>query len=120
VIDQDGHYSLESDYGKLFSHPLDDYSNEESREIILACVYGMPANSGTNGRYGNRLPYFLTPNLQVPRGEFLILLGNIQVKVMGILFRLLILATMFLLTNKLILVSKIILFGISYIIKGWF
>lgn len=62
VIDQDGHYSLESDYGKLFSHPLDDYSNEESREIILACVYGMPANSGTNGRYGNRLPYFLTPN----------------------------------------------------------
>lgn len=22
VIDQDGHYSLESDYGKLFSHPL--------------------------------------------------------------------------------------------------
>lgn len=41
---------------------MDDYSNEESREIILACVYGMPANSGTNGRYGNRLPYFLTPN----------------------------------------------------------
>ena len=36
VIDQDGHYSLESDYGKLFSHPLDDYSNEESREIILS------------------------------------------------------------------------------------
>lgn len=62
VIDQDGHYSLESDYGKLFSHPLDDYSNESSKEIILACVYGMPANSGTNGRYGNRLPYFLTPN----------------------------------------------------------
>ena len=54
--------SLESDYGKLFSHPLDDYSNESSKEIILACVYGMPANSGTNGRYGNRLPYFLTPN----------------------------------------------------------
>lgn len=62
VIDQDGYYSLEADYGKLFSHPLDDYSNESSREIILACVYGMPANSGTNGRYGNRLPYFLTPN----------------------------------------------------------
>lgn len=34
------------------------------------------------------------------------IIGNIQVKVMGILFRLLILATMFLLTNKLILVFK--------------
>lgn len=61
-IDTDGYYRLEEDYGKLFSHPLDDYSNEESHEIVLAVVFGSPANSGTNGRYGNRLPYFLQPN----------------------------------------------------------
>lgn len=62
VIDQDGHYRLEQNYGKMFSHPLDDYSNEESHEFILSCVYGMPANSGTNGRYGNRLNDFLSPS----------------------------------------------------------
>lgn len=62
VIDQDGYYKLEQNYGKLFSHPLDDYSNEESREFILSCVYGMPANSGVNGRYGNRLNSFLSPS----------------------------------------------------------
>ncbi|NDW11452.1 RagB/SusD family nutrient uptake outer membrane protein [Bacteroides sp. 214] len=61
VIAQDGYYKLETDYGKIFAHPMDDYSNEESREIILACVYGMPANSGNNGRYGNRLNAFMSP-----------------------------------------------------------
>lgn len=56
VIDN-GYYELESDFGKLFSHPLNDYSNENSRELILSCVYG-PVGSADNGRFGNRLPYF--------------------------------------------------------------
>lgn len=56
VIDN-GYYELESDFGKLFSHPLNDYSNENSHELILSCVYG-PMGSADNGRYGNRLPYF--------------------------------------------------------------
>lgn len=51
------YYQLEADYGKLFSHPLGDYSNESSKELILSCVYG-PMGSADNGRYGNRLPYF--------------------------------------------------------------
>lgn len=50
-------YELESDYGKLFSHPLGDYSNESSKELILSCVYG--SGTADNGRYGNRIPYFI-------------------------------------------------------------
>ena len=60
VIDQDGYYALEPDYAKMFEHKLDDYSNENSREFILSCVFGTPANSGDNGRYGNRLNAFLS------------------------------------------------------------
>lgn len=56
VIDH-GYYDLEPDFGKLFNHPLGDYSNENSRELILSCVYG-PMGGADNGRYGNRLPYF--------------------------------------------------------------
>ena len=56
VIDH-SYYQLESDFGKLFCHPMNDYSNESSRELILSCVYG-PIGSADNGRYGNRLPYF--------------------------------------------------------------
>lgn len=44
----------------MFEHKLDDYSNENSREFILSCVFGTPANSGDNGRYGNRLNAFLS------------------------------------------------------------
>lgn len=51
-----GYYQLESDYGKLFSHPLGDYTNENSKELILSCVYG--SQGADNGRYGNRMPYF--------------------------------------------------------------
>lgn len=120
VIDQDGHYSLESDYGKLFSHPLDDYSNEESREIILACVYGMPANSGTNGRYGNRLPYFLTPNYTSASWGIPNFTWEYPGKGNGHSVS----PTDFgydVFTNKQADSRfKIILFGISYIIKGWF
>jgi hypothetical protein len=47
------YYQLEPDYGKLFSHPLDDYSNESSREIIQPCIYGPTGTD--NGRYGNRI-----------------------------------------------------------------
>ena len=90
----------------MFSHPLDDYSMRRVVRIILACVYGMPANSGTNGRYGNRLPYFLTPNYTSASWGIPNFTWEYPGKVMGILFRLLILATMFLLTNKLILVFK--------------
>ncbi|WP_321478720.1 RagB/SusD family nutrient uptake outer membrane protein [uncultured Bacteroides sp.] len=50
-------YELETDYGKLFAHPLGDYSNENSKELILSCVYGQ-IGSADNGRYGNRMPYF--------------------------------------------------------------
>lgn len=56
-IIEHGYYALESDYRKLFSHPMGDYSNENSHELILSCVYG-PMGGADNGRYGNRLPYF--------------------------------------------------------------
>ena len=65
VIDQDGHYALESDYGKLFNRTAGDFSGETSPEIIFSCVYGYPATSGVNGRYGNRLQYFLSPAYMV-------------------------------------------------------
>lgn len=65
VIDQDGHYALEGDYGKIFNHTAGDFSNETSPEIVFSCVYGYPANSGVNGRYGNRLQYFLSPAYMV-------------------------------------------------------
>lgn len=65
VIDQDGHYALESDYGQIFNHTAGDFSNETSPEIIFSCVYGYPATSGINGRYGNRLQYFLSPAYMV-------------------------------------------------------
>lgn len=56
VIDN-SYYELEPDYAKLFSHPLNDYSNESSREIIQPCIYGP---SGTdNGRYGNRILVYI-------------------------------------------------------------
>lgn len=57
VIDN-GYYELESDYGKLFSHKLGNYTNENSRELILSAVYGQ-IGSADNGRYGNRLPTFI-------------------------------------------------------------
>lgn len=75
VIDN-GYYELESDFGKLFSHPLNDYSNENSRELILSCVYG-PVGSADNGRFGNRLPYFLVGIMLTHLGEFLNSAGNI-------------------------------------------
>ena len=39
-IIEHGYYALESDYRKLFSHPMGDYSNGNSHELILSCVYG--------------------------------------------------------------------------------
>ena len=36
---------------------MGDYSNGNSHELILSCVYG-PMGGADNGRYGNRLPYF--------------------------------------------------------------
>ncbi len=65
VIEQDGHYALADDYNKIFAHPHDDYSNETLPEIIYSCVYGYPAGSGINGRYGNRLQYFVSPAYMV-------------------------------------------------------
>lgn len=56
VIDN-GYYELESDYRKLFSHPLSDFSNENSRELIQSAVYG--PNGADNGRYNNRMPAFI-------------------------------------------------------------
>ncbi|MDR0572988.1 MAG: RagB/SusD family nutrient uptake outer membrane protein [Tannerella sp.] len=50
-----GYYQLESDYAKLFSHPLDDYSNETSREIIQSALYA----TSENGRYGNRILVYI-------------------------------------------------------------
>jgi hypothetical protein len=50
-----GYYQLENDYSKLFSHPLDDYSNENSREIIQPCLYA----TTENGRYGNRILVYI-------------------------------------------------------------
>lgn len=65
VIDQDGHYSLADDFGDIFDHTAGDYSNETLPEIIYSCVYGYPATSGNNGRYGNRLQYFVSPAYMV-------------------------------------------------------
>ena len=60
VIDQDGHYALNADYAKIFGHEQGDFSGEDSPEIVLSCVYGYPATSDSNGRYGNRLQYFVS------------------------------------------------------------
>lgn len=60
VIDQDGAYKLNDDYGLIFKHELGDFSGENSPEIVLSCVYGYPASSSNNGRYGNRLQYFVS------------------------------------------------------------
>lgn len=57
VIDHSNYFELEQDYRQLFSHPMGDYSNESSKELILSCMYG--STSTDNGRYGNRLPYFI-------------------------------------------------------------
>lgn len=61
VISQDGHYALADDYGEIFDHTAGDFTCETIPEIIFSCVYGYPATSGYNGRYGNRLQYFLSP-----------------------------------------------------------
>lgn len=65
VIDQDGHYSLATDYGTLFVRKGGDFSDESSPEIVFSCVYGYPATDGNNGRYGNRMMYFLSPSYMV-------------------------------------------------------
>lgn len=67
VIDQDGAYALNADYDKIFGHEKGDFSGENSPEIVLTCAYGYPASSGNNGRYANRLQYFLTAAYKVPQ-----------------------------------------------------
>ncbi|MCD8165689.1 MAG: RagB/SusD family nutrient uptake outer membrane protein [Bacteroides sp.] len=47
------YYKLEEDYGRLFEHKLGDYSNEGSREILLAIVLG--GAGADRGRYGCRM-----------------------------------------------------------------
>lgn len=55
-----GSYELEADYRQLFSHPLGDYSNESSKELIQSAIHGpSPAD---NGRYNNRMPAFIGGN----------------------------------------------------------
>jgi hypothetical protein len=44
----------------IFKHEKGDFSGENSPEIVLSCVYGYPASSSNNGRYGNRLQYFVS------------------------------------------------------------
>lgn len=61
VIDQDGHYALAENYGQIFDHTAGNFACETLPEIIFSCVYGYPAGSGNNGRYGNRLQYFMSP-----------------------------------------------------------
>ena len=66
VLEQDGHYSLNSDYGTVFKHePGDAAATEGTPEIILSCVYGYPASDGGNGRYANRLMYFVSTAYKV-------------------------------------------------------
>lgn len=65
VIQQDGHYALAENYGDIFDHTPGDFSNETLPEIIYSCVYGYPAGDGNNGRYANRLQYFLSPSYMV-------------------------------------------------------
>ncbi len=65
VIEQDGAYKLNDDFGLIFKHELGDFSGENSPEIVLSCVYGYPASSSNNGRYGNRLQYFVSMSYMV-------------------------------------------------------
>lgn len=48
---ESGKYQLEPVYSDIFKTGIGDWSNESSKEIILA---GMYANGTDNGRYGNR------------------------------------------------------------------
>jgi starch-binding outer membrane protein, SusD/RagB family len=52
VIDS-GYYELEDDYAAVFNHPLDDYTNESSKELILQACYG--SGTADNYRYGVRI-----------------------------------------------------------------
>ncbi|RHE91449.1 RagB/SusD family nutrient uptake outer membrane protein [Bacteroides intestinalis] len=61
-----GYYNLEADYAKLFSHPLDDYSNESSHELILSAVFGKLDSGADNGRYGNRIQGFIGAGYRDP------------------------------------------------------
>lgn len=60
VLDQDGSYRLNDDYGLIFKHEKGDFSGENSPEIVLSCVYGYPTGDGGNGRYANRMQYFVS------------------------------------------------------------
>ncbi len=60
VLEQDGSYRLNDDYGLISDHKKGDFSGENSPEVILSCVYGYPTGDGGNGRYVNRMQYFVS------------------------------------------------------------
>ncbi|MDR2915469.1 MAG: RagB/SusD family nutrient uptake outer membrane protein, partial [Tannerella sp.] len=55
---ESGYYRLEPNYWSLFDVKMNDYSNENSAEIIMAAGFG--ANNGDNGRYGMRSQGYFT------------------------------------------------------------
>ena len=53
----EGPYQLEPDYWGLFRSAINDYSNQDSKEIILQASYG---NGTDNGRFGMRMQGYFT------------------------------------------------------------
>lgn len=55
-----GYYALESNYGDIFRHNLNDYTNEGSKENIFSAVYG--SGTADNTRFGLRIGSYLVGN----------------------------------------------------------
>jgi len=52
-----GNYTLEANYADLFHSGFDDWSNQDSKEVILQASYG---NGTDNGRFGMRFQSYFT------------------------------------------------------------
>lgn len=55
-----GYHILEPDYRNIFAVGIDDYSNEDSKEIILAASFGTTNNNDWNTRYNMRFHGYFT------------------------------------------------------------
>lgn len=55
-----GNFELESNFNKLFSRKIGDYSNESSKEIILSAVFG--TGTADNTRFGMRAVSYFSCN----------------------------------------------------------
>lgn len=57
MVINSGYYDLEPVYEDIFKTDIGDWSNEESKEIILPALFGLGTD---NYRYGNRTPVLFT------------------------------------------------------------